>query len=393
MYGSSRSRSLKRPCTCGPQGFGAQVGSQLGQYAETGLRGLAKSWFGIGDYTLKSNSLVKTGSSDTSKVEIIPSGPRETRIIYREYIGDVYTHPSVAGQFYAKTYALNPGLMEAFPWLCSIAQNYEQWTPNGIIFEFRSTSSEYVATQALGSVIMATEYDALDSNFANKQEMLNAAYSNESKPSERIVHGVECDPRDNPNRIFYVRSAHIPSGGSVRDYDLGNFTIATQGGSTANLNLGSLYIHYDITFRKEQIYNGPFLKGALWYRGNLVSPTGPNPLGTSSPTGVLGNTGSDISVALSTIQFPVFTTGAHWIVSYQIIGTSANFTNPPVSLSGMTRVWDYSAPSVGTSNSQILVVSIYRQDASKASLSYGITGSIPTSPTTAVLDIRQVNGY
>lgn len=109
--------AAKRPCVCpktsGYTGTGAEIGAAVGYYGEKyGLpvaRAVGK-WFGVGDYTLKSNSLIRAGSTDTSKVEIVPAGPRETRIIYKEYIGDVFTHPTTAGAFYAKSYDLNPGL-------------------------------------------------------------------------------------------------------------------------------------------------------------------------------------------------------------------------------------------------------------------------------------------
>lgn len=314
----SKRRSSKR-CHCDNS-----IGAQLGGMAQKGLTSLAKSWFGMGDYTLKSNSLIQLGGTTTSDLQIVPSGNREVRIIYREYIGDVFTHPTVAGQFYPSTFNINPGLVSVFPWLAPIAQQYEQWTPNGIVFEFKSTSSEYVATQALGSIIMATEYDVLDAAYADKQTMLNSAYSNEAKPSQRIVHGIECDPRDNPNRIFYVRSGSVPTGSTARDYDIGNFTIATQGGATANLNLGSLYVHYDITFRKEQLFNGIPLKGQYRWMGSTLNPTAATafpstPLSGSDP----GVTVTNVTSAGGKINFP------NWMVgmTIQIILIASNSTN------------------------------------------------------------------
>ena len=135
--------------------FGGLAAGRLGAFAGSyldnagGVSGLFKSarnWIGMGDYELRSNSLIRnSGSGD---VEIVTHSSRGTRIRFREYIGDVFTHPDEAGKFYAKSYAINPGLAATFPWLSPIAQQFDQWTPHGIIFEFKSTSSEYVATQA-----------------------------------------------------------------------------------------------------------------------------------------------------------------------------------------------------------------------------------------------------
>lgn len=286
-----------------------------GKSAYQGFKGMV----GWGDYSLRTNSLVRGGGVVGSNLKIMPMGERAVRIVYREYIGDVFTHPDTAGAFFLKGYPLNPGLLSTFKWLPAIAQQFEQWTPNGLVFEFKSTSSEYVSTQALGSVIMATEYDQLDAPYANKIEMLNSSYSNEAKPSEHIVHGVECDPRDNPMSIFYVRSGAAP--GDIRDYDLGTFYVATQGGATANLNLGSLYVHYDFTFRKEQLYNGVFARGVLGKSFTLNDVAIATPFGGAAPTVNFDNVGADLHAVGSRLSFPTWTAGARWLVAYRLGGT------------------------------------------------------------------------
>lgn len=332
-----------------------------------------KSLVGWGDYKLRSNSLVKGGGATGGNVRIIPQGERAVRIVYREYIGDVFTHPSTPGAFSVKSYPLNPGLLETFSWLPPIAQQYEQWTPNGIVFEFKSTSSEYVATQALGSVIMATEYDQLDAPYANKVEMLNSAYSNEAKPSEQILHGIECDPRDNPNNIFYVRSGAAP--GDIRDYDLATFYIATQGGATANLNLGSLYIHYDITLRKEQLYNGIPMRGQLFQSFLLNTPTLALPLGSSPATLVEGNMGSSFKPLLNVLTFPVYTVGAHFLLVLMLSGTPGGDIPTMSALSiapvGMVRKKYFF--SLGTNGTQVAAVYHLQQTSATALLTFSFS--------------------
>lgn len=373
----------------------APVGAAVGSLAESAIMPIAtkkvKSFFGMGDYVLKSNSLVQTGGATDSDVQIVPQGNRAVRIVYREYLGDVYTHPTVPGAFNLASFRINPGLLSTFPWLAPIAQQYEQWTPNGIVFEFKSTSSEYVATQALGSVIMATEYDSLDSVYPNKQAMLNSAYSNEAKPSERIVHGVECDPRDTPNHIYYCRSGDtLPSNANIRDYDLGTFTIATQGGATANLNLGSLYVHYDITLRKEQLFNGVPLKGQLYQvvtRSGVVA--GATPIGDTT-------TQSDGNIecfsGINRITFPTYCTGANWIVFIRWVGAAgAAFTPPVYTPTGCSVSGDYFSPNtlvVAAYSSTLLFVD---QTSPVAYISFGLGGTLPTAPCSAQILIYQAN--
>lgn len=364
----------------------------IGEKIVEGYQGM-KRFFGMGDYELKSNSLISGGMS-SGAMQVIPVGQRAIRIVYREYIGDVYTHPTTAGAFNVQSYVLNPGLVSVFPWMAPIAQQYDEWSPNGIVFEFKSTSSEYVATQALGSVIMATEYDVLDAAPANKQTMLNLAYSNEAKPSCGILHGIECDPRDTPNRIFFTRSGAIPSGADQRDYDLATFYVATQGGSTANLNLGSLYVHYDITLRKEQIFNGIPMKGQLWA---TVMPTANTlsagfPLGTAWPTtfGTM-KLGTDFQISSTKITLPTFTVGARWMIQWVAGGTTGiALSYPTLTYAGCSLVSTFDAPSYagGLAGDTVKnAVQMYSVDQTSptASITYGTAGVFPNGTSAFIL--------
>lgn len=309
----------------------AKLGSMAGE-ALYNAGGKLYSWLvGNGDYQLNSNSLLQGGGTTSETVQIQPVGNRAIRVTYKEYLGDVFTHPSNAGQFYNTSYPINPGLPGVFPWLSTLANQYETWEPLGIVFEFRSTSSEYVATQALGSVIMATEYDTREAAFPNKQAMLNSAYSSEAKPSSQILHGVECAPNDKVMRQMYTRFGALPTGVDPHDYDLGIFQIASQGGATANLNLGSLYVHYDIIFRKEQLYAG--LQNHTQLMAVFTGTTGFNStnfLGTS-PVTVWDPIGMQITG--QQIIFPSWVIAGTWILIYHAEGSSGAITYPTITAS------------------------------------------------------------
>lgn len=233
----------------------------------------AFSFFGKGDYSIKSNSLIDGGGATSNdNIQFVPAGNRETRIVYREYLGDVVAKGG--GVFGIQQFPLNPGLQTTFPWLSTMATHWDQYTFNGVVFQFKTTSSDYTANQALGSVIMATEYDSQDGPYTNKQDMLNSAYAQECKPSSSAIHGVECSPRDTPTTILYTRNFSVDQT-EIRDYDWGIFCIATQGGTqVSDVVVGSLYIHYDITFRKEQLPRS-ILVGwwANWTLGSAIPIT------------------------------------------------------------------------------------------------------------------------
>lgn len=249
--------------------IGGQAGDRLTGYGQAFGSSAAKrfkAWTGLGDYQLHGNSLI-SGSGATGQPQIRNAG-RAVIIRYKEYIGEVVTSPSAIGAFNVTSYRINPADIASFPWLAPIAQQFDQYQPLGILFEFKSTATDYTATTAsLGSVIMMTEYDVRDEAPEAKGEMLNSAYSQESKMSEHAVHGIECDPGELQRSIFYCKSSDtVAVGDDNRDYDVGTFNIATQGGGLpVGQSVGSLYVHYEFAFFKEQPQGGIFNKSWPWY--------------------------------------------------------------------------------------------------------------------------------
>lgn len=233
---------------------GRALGSLVGQGDLGALAGEQLSkLFGFGDYTtrLKGNSLI-AGVAGNAVPKFQGDGKRGVRLTEREFIGNILSGPLSGGSsiFENRTYVINPKNPDTFPWLSRIAGLFDQWEPHGIVFEFHTTSSAYNGTsQALGAVIMATDYDVDDAPYANKQIMENADYACSTVPSTNLLHGVECDPSERPMSVMYTDSR--PS--NLKFSDLGNFQIATQGMSTADTTLGELWVSYDITFYKKQL--------------------------------------------------------------------------------------------------------------------------------------------
>lgn len=322
-------------CDCskiGPQTWLGKYAGKAGDYAQPiiigGAKRLAKNWFGFGDYSISANSIVQSGGGGSTPA-IIETRGRAVRITNREYLGEVYTGPVVGG-FNAVTYDVNPGNLLTFPWLNTIAQQYEQYIPNGIIFEFRSTATDNTLSASLGSVMIASEYDVTEDAYSSKIEMMNSAYSSESKMSDGNIHGIECDPAELQRKVFYVRAVD-ESVTNPRDYDLCKTTIATQGGGlAANSSVGSLYIHYDITFLKEQMTGGLLATNQLY--SVIRSATGVAVDGTRQISQLFNGTesivaGFDLGITFSgdTIQIPKRWAGATFRFTLVTIG-GASFT-------------------------------------------------------------------
>jgi hypothetical protein len=212
---------------------------------------------GFGDYEVVSNSLGRLGG-------VIPPGEAipsfgvmgaSTRVRHREYLGDI-TVPSSPTAFTLASYVVNPGNAYTFPWLATIANQYQQYKFDGLIFEFRTLSSDITSGGALGAVIMASNYDVVQDNFANKIQMENSQYAVSTKPSCSMIHTMECAPGQVANNLYYVSSFGPSSvaGQDNRFYDLANFQLATQGlpGSAGQV-LGELWVSYDVQLFKPVI--------------------------------------------------------------------------------------------------------------------------------------------
>lgn len=261
-------------CDCGNSSTGkyfSKVGGQLGDRLNNyGVAAVAnvqkrfKDWSGLGDYKVNMNSLIQGGAGSTDHALNIRQDGRGTIIRYREYVGDVVTSSVNVGALNIVAYRVQPGDVTTFPWLGTIATQYDQYIPMGIIWEYRSTTSDTSTTSALGSVIFSTNYDVTDPAPVTKQELLNNAYSNETKMSNDLLHGLECDPSEMPQTIYYTRSVGLDVT-NVQEYDMCTTYVTTQGGSVpVNTIVGSLYVHYEFLFLKEKLYAGIAMKNSLY---------------------------------------------------------------------------------------------------------------------------------
>lgn len=183
---------------------------------------------------------------------------------HREYLTDISATPSAFGnftEFDVGEFTINPGDSDCFPWLSNIAKNFEQYRVNRMVFEYRSMYSDAVVTSngSLGSVILATQYNAYGATFTEKASMENYQFSQSVKPSVSVLHTVEC-AKGQTQEPLYVRSPDVlVAAGDKRMYDLGVFNIATvgiplpQAVTNAATPLGELWVTYDITFFKPKL--------------------------------------------------------------------------------------------------------------------------------------------
>jgi hypothetical protein len=244
--------------------------------------------------------------------------------------------------FTVRTYPLNPGLPESFPWLHNIAKNYET-------YRFRRCDLHYVNSRTgtvTGEVILGVDYDASDPAPASEASL---------QTYEGTVTSVISEPsimKASPQRLHklgpsrFIRLGDLADNQDVKLYDAGFFILATVDGDDAHG--GRIFIDYEIELMTAQsgTYNDVTAKV------QVVGVSAAAPLGTS-----LTKTGSLPVEWLSgtTLRIP--------IVGDFLIYSIANGTGISVPIragfSGLTNAvgFDYGATSSGS-----------------AQVSYGATG-------------------
>lgn len=159
--------------------------------------------------------------------------------------------------------ALNPGLATCFPWLSTVAANYELYKFNKLWFEYRTTSGEVMSgsNPALGKVVMVTNYDVIQNPFSSIVEMENYEGNANFPPYQTIArHVVDVRGRNMgqvlPYTRRYIRSGPVPSetaeGGAAdpHAYDIGLFQVGVGGMPAEGNQVGELWVGYSIDLIK-----------------------------------------------------------------------------------------------------------------------------------------------
>lgn len=229
------------------------MGNAIGKLASNGLgmgAGMMRRALGSGDYEIRKNSLIDelggTTNNDIKRFSFAASGASRIRVKKREYLGAITAPAESPEDFTLRAYRIQPTNAECFPWLNHLAKLYTEYELQGAIFSFETTSSNFSATVGLGTVGMATQYNANMLSYSDMDSILQASYHSRGNPSEDILHGIECDPVLQASEKLFTRRPG--AAGPPNLYDHGVFYIATEGlpPSSAGVTLGRLFVTYDV---------------------------------------------------------------------------------------------------------------------------------------------------
>lgn len=373
--------------------FGGRMGGYLGATAGEFLGSLGQRAMGLGDYSVNSNVFQGRLPEMTNL-----AGNGGTVIRYQEYLGDIITS-GTANTFKIDSYLLNAANANTFPWMSQIAANYEQYEIQGMLFEFRSTSANALnsTNTALGTVMMATQYDTVDQPFSSKIEMLNYEFSTSCVPSSNQTHMIECDPHQSTVSVFYSEpGATNPPNTDPRLYFLGRTSIATTGFQGTNVNIGELHVTYQIKLLKPKLNDILGVDEGMYYQ-SFSATTGTNwtdaaPLGSNSTIWDSSTQINNLGVTRTgtSLTLPISPIAKQYLFSFYWVGpTAIPLTGPSVVPTGGVLIGGsiQQGPFNGQTSSRMIYTVLARSFPNSA-LSLALSGAVlPVSSGTQGLAV------
>jgi hypothetical protein len=164
------------------------------------------------------------------------NGKRMIRVNHRELVSTISGNTSFeVNQFY-----LNPGMSGTFPWLSSIAGSFEQYRFNRLRFHYVTRApSTYI-----GSILMAPDYDALDSSPSSEiiASQMDGAVEDSPWKEQYLDLSVQDMFPMGPRK--YIRTGTISSS-DLKTYDAGQIFVCAVS-CTDTSAIGKLWVEYDV---------------------------------------------------------------------------------------------------------------------------------------------------
>jgi len=379
------------------------------QGSQSASPALSALLMGAGDYKIKKYKVGKHGFGGGGKHSGGGSssghghaqqdiGKGCMKIKHSEYIGDLIANSSA---FNSQSYGINPGNSGMFPWLSSVAIQFQNYHFRKLVVEYRPLVSEgtTAATNTLlsmGAVIAGTQYNSPEGPYTSKATMAESDYAVTAKPSEHILHAIECDAKYNPLGVLFVSANQnpeiAPTGEDIRMQNLGIFQLACQGVPYTPgqpVDLGEIWVHYEVDLYKPQLNAGlsnllschysstfqpyaPYAGGAI-EAGATTDPVSSYAFGngtnaTHQPSST-ANSLLDLTFGSNFFSFPLSVTTGQFLCVYTAITTN---------LSTQPAIWGIDAPFLSVSNGTLVQM---------------FTGQVPDQNITAAAPVTLVAGH
>jgi len=241
-------------------------------------------------------------------------GKAVTTIHHREYLADI------AGSvgFQANLFPINPGMVITFPWLSTIANNWDSYLFRRLEFSYETACSS--ATP--GSVMMSIDFDAADPTPTSKLQLMTYDNAVRSASWQEACYDATLLNLHKFGTQRFTRAAPLAANLDIKTYDVGNLFIATSGQADGN-PIGELYVEYTVDLFTPQI--SPTSAGVIGNPARIVSDDGQSPIAIFGAAAVV--TGSSVTATGSTITF---LEPGQYLLSLKLTGTglSGEMTEP-----------------------------------------------------------------
>jgi hypothetical protein len=227
---------------------------------------------------------------------------------HREFIGDV----NGSEDFFLSQFQINPGLVGTFPWLASIAMNFESYHFRHLVFTYETQSP----TTDPGTVMLAIDYDAADSAPTSKVEMMSLVGAVRAAVWNMVEQRSTPDDLRKMAPRLYVRNTPLASNLDIKTYDVGSFFIATMG--TGLVTTGELYVEYEVELTTPTWEGQVSPATASWRRTWATGDPGPTPTG-AFPLDGDGDVQGTLPVSLPDAQTVQINQVGTYIVTYNTV--------------------------------------------------------------------------
>lgn len=249
-----------------PPVTGPHVMSKAGRAAMSSVRTARK---GMRSVSVPTSKGVRMNLSN--KPSVTGSG-KGLVIHHKEFLGTVVTSAST-NTFRCDSYILNPGKYATFPWLSTLASNFEK-------YRIRQCSVTFVSNQpttVAGRVGMGIDYDSTDPKPSDRQEFFSLTHHRECSVWDSVVFNI---PIQGGERFI---NSHTTTDSKL--IDAGQILIMSDQYATASTNVGDLIMEYvvELIDPQQAIYTTMGLCGNSPANVSALTVSGPV-VGTMIPT-------------------------------------------------------------------------------------------------------------
>jgi len=235
-----------------------------------------------------------------------------------EYVGDITL---TSAGFVNTQYSINPGDSTMFPWLSSIAANFNKYQFRKLGFRYEPIASGYATAGQSGHVILSVNPDASDAAPVAQAQVYDLQMKCARMPcDENELSQLQPSGDESSNRLslaelnkqdsYYVRVGAAPANTDIKTYDCGKLNVSTIGTATSGTS-GKLFVDYSVYLHSPVLVQ-PASGGVLHF-SSITGVSADNLAGMALQAGGTPALGG-ISAAGNTISFPAGVPGNYLVV-------------------------------------------------------------------------------